>query len=401
MSIRHVLAMLVVLLAGGTAGAFDVVLNAQGEYLDAYLIDGTEPPRRVVLIDPDPADPTKLKGKPPRGGRHVNGQLCFFPKGFGHDGDFLLADDTYREACLDPDTPQARCRVRNKRSKWYVGKDPDGWAVFHKNGKWTREHIHTAWDFSQPEPQGNFDPQGCAFDAQGRFFGTDVGHGDPTSRDGSLIVFFPGKKNRYDTYCFLDKQLGAPGMPVQDAAGNLYIAEPAGGRVVKFAPPFPSSAADCQNPEKLVSTPPTKTTFIAGSANLATPAGLAHVTGSDHLYVGSVLIPAVVNEYDANGALVRNIVMPGVPANPLGLGAGSDGTLYYAELNLDPMTFSPRCGRVSRTRFAAGGILAPEVLGTRLRFPDGVTVVDSSRFAVDWKKLAPSPTIDPSRCGGE
>jgi len=123
---------------GGAAGAFDVVLNAQGEYLDAHPNDGTEPPRRLVFIDPDPADPTTLKVKPPRGGRHVNGQLCFFPKGFGHDGDFLIADDTYREACLDPKTG--------------------------------------------PEPQGNFDPQGCAFDKQGRFFGTDAGHGDPQPR---------------------------------------------------------------------------------------------------------------------------------------------------------------------------------------------------------------------------
>jgi hypothetical protein len=93
------------LVAHGNAHAFDVVLNAQGEYLDAYVIDGTEPPPRLVFIDPDPAEPDDPKGTPPRVGRHVNGKLCFFPKGFGPKGGFVIADDTYREACLDRATP--------------------------------------------------------------------------------------------------------------------------------------------------------------------------------------------------------------------------------------------------------------------------------------------------------
>src|SRR5215467_10001550 len=142
-------ALAIVFASGRGASAFDVVLNAQGEYLDAYLVDGAAVPRRVVFIEPDPADPDHLKGRAPRGGRHVNGQLGFFPKRFGHDGEFILADDTYREACLDRTPPQARCRVKRKRSKWFVGKDPDGWAVFRANGTWTRLHIHTAWDFSK------------------------------------------------------------------------------------------------------------------------------------------------------------------------------------------------------------------------------------------------------------
>jgi hypothetical protein len=86
-----------------------------------------------------------------------------------------------------------------------------------------------------------------------------VGHG--ASFDGAFLVFFPGPRNRYDTYCFLDKHLSAPGMPATDAAGNFYIGEPAAFRVTRFAPPFPTSAADCANPERLVTTPPTKTTL--------------------------------------------------------------------------------------------------------------------------------------------
>ena len=216
-------------------------------------------------------------------------------------------------------------------------------------------------------------------------------------------MFFPGPRKRYDSYCFLDKTLLAPGMPVMDDAGNLLLSETAAGRVMKFSPPFPRSAADCDNSEHLVTTPPTKTTFLsAASGGPVTPSSIANVPGIDHYYIASVLIPAVINEYDANGTLVRNIVPAGVPKNPIGIDVGSDGTVYYAELNLDPMTFDTRCGRVSRVRFdASGNPMAPEVLGMNLRFPDGVTVVDSARLKVKIGRLPPAVDLDPSQCGGE
>src|SRR5262245_44731051 len=228
------------LLGGGVARAFDVVLNAQGEYLDAYLIDGTEPPRQAVFIDPDPAAPDDPDGPPARVGRHVNGKVCFFPKGFGPKGGFVIADDTYREACLDRSQPQARCAVTKRKSRHYVGKDPDGWGVFKKDGTWAKRVIHVAveGEFSDDnQPQGTIDPQGCAFDEHGNLFVTDVGHGDAASPDGAFLVFFPGKKKRYDTYCFLHRTLGAPGMPIRDDAGNFIVPEPAALKVTKFSPP--------------------------------------------------------------------------------------------------------------------------------------------------------------------
>jgi len=79
---------------------------------------------------------------------------------------------------------------------------------------------------------------------------------------------------------------------------------------------------------------------------------------------------------------------------------GSDGTLYYAELNLDPATFNPRCGSVSMVKFDAAGN-SPLTLGMHLQFPDGITVVESSQLRIRFKDLKPSPDIPASDCGGE
>src|SRR5438445_1828827 len=103
-----------------SARAFDVVLNAQGEFMDAYLVNGTALPPKVVFIDPDPPNPDIL-GTPPRVGRHVNGKLCFFPRGGGLNGKFVVADDTYRESCLDRHAPQARCSVPRRSGRLHLG----------------------------------------------------------------------------------------------------------------------------------------------------------------------------------------------------------------------------------------------------------------------------------------
>ena len=402
-----VLPLLATLVVGEpTARAFDVVLNAQGEFLDAYLVNGSALPPRVVFDDPDPADPGSLSDVP-RGGRHLNGKLCFFPKRGGHRGQYLLADDTYREACLDVTTPQARCAVTRRKSPFFLGKDPDGWAVFNRKGKWTRLHINVPWNYpASPQPQGTIDPQGCLFDAKGRLFGNDVGHGAAREPDGSLLVFFPGKDKRYSTYCFIDKGLSAPGMPVVDDAGNIYVAEPAALKVTKFSPPFPTSPSDCDNPDHLVTTPPTKTTFFPvpgqDTGGLSVPVSMVRVPKTDHWYIDGAILPPIINEYDRDGAFVRNIVPANVPKNPIGMDVGSDGTLYYAELNLDPVTLDTRCGSMEMVKFDANGQPQfPQMIGRTLRFPDGVTVVDSKEFAVDFTKLAPAVDLDPSACGGE
>jgi len=199
-------------------------------------------------------------------------------------------------------------------SRLYVGTDADGWGVFKGSGRWAKRQIKVDGGLMEPQQQGTIDPQGCAFDSKGNFIGVDVGHGASSRPDGSIVMFFPGKRKKYDTYCFLDKALAAPSMPVLDDAGNLYVPETARLRVLKFSPPFPTSPADCANPEKLVTTPPTKTVFLPPQTDVLTPSGIARVPGSDHFYIASVLlVRPIINEYDATGTLE-----PGQPSPAIG-----------------------------------------------------------------------------------
>jgi len=424
--------------ASGSAGAYEVVLSTQGEYMDGYIVNGKAFPPRVIVDDPDPHPTDSLTTPPYIGGRHLNGKVCFFPPqmtqkplpsvptvhvgtGFrlGPSLDplpppralrrgYVVADDVYREACLDPRRPpQARCSVTNPASRFFVGKYLDGWSVFDLSGRWTRQQIRVQGEPQQDQnddPQGAKDPQGCAFLPDGRLLTTDVGSEIIGVDDGALMVFFPGgSQGGYQSYCFLDKGLSSPGMPAVDDAGNIYVPEPQSLRVTKFSPPYPSSPADCANAERLVTTPPGKSTWLeSGVGGLNVPVSITRVRGSDHFYVAGVLAPAIINEYDADGGFVRNIVPANVPKNPLGMDVGRDGTLYYAELNLDPATNSPRCGSVSMVQFdESGNPKEPVTLGTHLRFPDGITVVDSSELRIPFKQLKPSPDIPASRCGGE
>jgi hypothetical protein len=396
------LVLLIVLPALRGASAYEVVLSAQGEYVDGYLVNGKPFPPRVIVDDPDPHPPDSLTQPPFIGGRHLNGQVCFFPPRAHRPHQYVVADDTYRESCLDTNAPQARCAATDPLSPFFIGTDPDGWAILDRKGRWTGEHIHTPWDFSQPTPQGNMDPQGCAFDRSGRLFATDVGSEQTGLNDGSLMVFFPGKDRSYEGFCFLDKALADPGMPAIDRKGRLYVPEPQAGRVTRFSRPFPRSPADCDNPEHLVTTPPTKTTWLQGGGGLTIPVSIVRVPHSRHFYVAGAILPPIINEYNRHGTFVRNIVPAGVPKNPLGMAVGRDGTLYYAELNLDPATLDTRCGSLSMVRFDnRGNPLPPETLGQHLLFPDGVTVIDSSQLRIDFKELQPSPDRDPSECGGE
>src|ERR1043166_7570281 len=76
---RVLLAALLILATMGSAGAFEVVLSTQGEFMDGYLVNGKAFPPRVIVNDPDPHPPDSLTTPPYIGGRHLNGKVCFFP----------------------------------------------------------------------------------------------------------------------------------------------------------------------------------------------------------------------------------------------------------------------------------------------------------------------------------
>jgi hypothetical protein len=451
-----VLSLVGALTLAGRAAASDVVLSSQGEFLDAYLPQPDGSVVRRVFIDPDPPnldDPASLA----RVGRHVNGQLCFFPDSAPKKlrGKFVIADDTYREACVETGHRQARCDLTDPTDPAYVGKDADGWGIFNADGTWSGRVLHVG-GFSCDEaaktcvqPIGTVDPQGCAFDGAGNLFGTDVNQGAIGVASGALVVFFndSNAKKAYTDYCFVAKGLGAPGMPVVDDHGAILLTEAtttggplsplaaalgvselgAGpGRVDKFSFTAPLTPADCVGHELTAAgrTKVTRTDFMTFPLDgMITPESITRVPagrefalplldgGKPHYYVGSVLLPPVINEYDSKGSFVRNVVLPFLPKNPIGMGVGSGGTLYYAELNLgpaihdnDPSTLEPfatGCGSVSRVEFASGIPLLPETLQGNLAFPDGVTVVDSSRLTVDVSTLPLAPAPDQAGCQQE
>src|SRR5438309_4682550 len=113
--------------------------------------------------------------------------------------------------------------------------------------------------------------------------------------------------------------------------------------------------------------------------------------------MASVLLFPGINEYTNLGLPVGIAVKPFDAKNPIGLDVARDGTIYYSELNLqtDPATqtfFSTGCGSVSKAKPGQ----TPELVSGGLRFPDGITVVDSD--LLDLKGLQPPLVLDPTSC---
>src|SRR5437773_12485092 len=113
-----VVALAALILPHASARAFDVVLNAQGEFMDGYLVNGTALPPKVVFIDPDPPNPDIL-GTPPRVGRHVNGKLCFFPPASGLTAKSVVSAESYREPYLNRTPPREPGRPSRRASRYH------------------------------------------------------------------------------------------------------------------------------------------------------------------------------------------------------------------------------------------------------------------------------------------
>jgi len=409
------------LVAGSATAGSDVILSAQGEYLDAYLTQqvGAFPPGRYAFVVPD---------DPAHGGRHLNGNVCFFPStykdknGFTHThprfGQFVEADDTFDEACnatlvddADVGNPNhARCAPAGAE---FVGNDPAGWGVMNPDGSWGRKVIHTVGCGAggQGGPcdnagasLGTIDPQGCLFDQSGNLWGTDVGaDGDFTNTTGSLIIFFAD--GDYDDYCVVLDRLPSPAMPGYDGWKNVLLPLSGGGTVLRLTDSlpfrFPTSRADCPGADHQVKVPPLVTVFTIFPLSLtATPSQIVRKPNTNHWYMSSVLIFPGINEYTNLGLPVALAVAPFAAKNPIGLDVGRDGTIYFSELNLqnDAATqtfFQTGCGSVSRAKPGQ----TPVQMSGGLRFPDGIKVVDSD--LLDLSGLQPPLVLDPNTCAPE
>ena len=98
----------------------------------------------------------------------------------------------------------------------------------------------------------------------------------------------------------------------------------------------------------------------------------------------------MINEYDADGAFVREILRPpdgeslgAAPfstGTPNGLAVTADGTLFYADLAIvvrDNGSIGPGrgIGTVRAIRFVDGEPQPPEIIDDGLRFPDALGVL--------------------------
>ncbi|MBW2395663.1 MAG: hypothetical protein JRG95_15490 [Deltaproteobacteria bacterium] len=318
------------------------------------------------------AGPSVLVENASRGGeagRDMNGMICALPDG---SGQFLAGEDTGQ-----PDTRP-------------------GWGVFSAEGRQVAKLAGT-YQVAQAEPHG------CAFDPQGRLFTSSVGNQGFGSGKGQLFLWFPpyaghpGPPGAYpatgaasDGFCKLATDISAAGGLAIDEAGRVYLASAGRGVIERFSPPFPTgtdAAGGCggQGPAgSPFATQLQRETFADGWYTFS---GLAFAPNG-HLFASSVFTGEIV-EYDADGTLLRKILDPDdwLPpfetGTPMGLALGSDGTLYYADLDLTwdfPSIGPGPDGKVWRLRFDEDGTpLPPEILLRGLAFPDGVAAITTTR----------------------
>lgn len=369
----------------GLAAASWVALVATATSADAELLYVTEGNnlRRIDLARIDDAQPRSelfiehagrgdAPGAPsdhdaPRR-RDVNGMVCALPDG---SGGFVAGEDTGQNETLP------------------------GWGVFDAGGQAIGK-LSATYFVEQGEPYG------CAFDAQGRLFTTELGNVGFGSQRGQLILWFPpydrfpGPPGAYpdtgassDHFCKLATDIGNAIGVAADGNGRVYVASSGRGAIHRFEAPFPTgpdAAGGCGRRD--ASGAPLADTirrevFFRG---LYTFSGLA-MAPNGNLYAGSVFTGEIL-EIAPDGTLVRKILepdgwLPPFPTgNPMGLAVGADGTLYYADLDLawDGLSIGPGPdGKVRRIRFAADGApRPPETLLDGLAFPDGLGILPGS-----------------------
>jgi hypothetical protein len=360
---------------GGAKSDPIIVFNGQGNDLDAYTPNPPFTTQNVYTTrEQDPK------------GFDINAQICFF----GKDGrTFIAGEDTGQ-----PDPIQ-------------------GWGIFKLQGSKVGSLKAHQIGKLQPTYQGatdNAENYGCGELSDGRIVTSDVGNQAEGDGDGQLIIWFPPLTKGFTTlsngtegkvpYCKLDIGIGTAGGIAIDDDDNILVASARGASagVNKYTGPFPTSATPaggCDGTDSTgapMATNIPRTTFIATTNNLSTPNAIvpapAPSGGGKHGWYVSSVFTGVINEYDASGAFVRNILQP--PAGetlgakpfstgtPLGLGIAPNGTIYYADIGIvvsaDGIGPGDGTGHVRRITFKDGEPQPPEIMASDLAFPDGIGI---------------------------
>jgi len=189
-------AVLTVLLSCPAVYAGQVLYSPEGNRLRRYDIDTIKQPPLLddVFIERASGDPVR--------GRDINGMVCLFPDGSGR---FIAGEDTGQPTI------------------------PPGWGVFDSTGTQVGKLAATY----NVDPG---DPFGCAFDAQGRLFTTEIGNdsGAPPF-DGQLIMWFPpydrfpGEPGTYPNtersanFCKIATDIGVSTGIAIDEQGRVYV----------------------------------------------------------------------------------------------------------------------------------------------------------------------------------
>jgi outer membrane protein assembly factor BamB len=317
-------------------------------------------------------------------GRDVNGIICVLP-----GGNLVMGEDTGQ--------PDVR----------------PGYGIFDPNGNQVGKLSPTGF---RPQPE----PFGCAVDAEGRLFTTEIG--DPFATNGQLILWFPpyeqfpGEPGTYPNgahstnYCKLDIAIGAASGVAVDDAGAIYVASPRNGRVFRFTgtlPTGPDAAGGCGRTDStgapLVDAGRITRTGFIQHASVPTPSGIARGPNGNW-FVSSVLTSRIA-EYTPAGVFVRDVMappegtvteLPASTGHPQSLAFDPQGRLYYADLNLVGSLLNPDTGpygSVRRIDFDAGGNpLPPVVVRNGLAFPDGVALLPGNLEPTEWRTLGRTPS---------
>lgn len=363
-----------------------LLYSTEGNRLRRFDIDSIGTANLIEDILVDRASAGEAGGADPTGTfRDMNGMICIFPDGSGR---FITGEDTGQPS------------------------PPPGWGVFLPNGEQVGKLTATYF-----VPQA--EPFGCAFDVNGILFTTEVGAQGLGPGNGQLIMWFPpydhfpGPPGAYpDTdepsgnFCKLATDIGTAGSIAIDTQGRVYVAASGELQVHRFSPPFPTSpdaAGGCGSSDSLgspMADTVNREVFIPPVVGtLSTFSGLAFAPNGN-LYASSVFTGEIF-EFDLDGNLVRRVLDPPEPppevstGSPQGIAVDEDGTLYYADLNLEgtlPDIGPGSNGKVWRIRFdAANDPLSPEIVRQDLAFPDGVAVVAGDLEPIEWRTY----------CGGE